>query len=183
LRSKIRELDRQVASLAVGPFIDDLKEIYRDLPTVQAWLAAVRTDLAEHAKNFLNLQQAESSGPQPKAGLTESVWSRRYGVNVLVDNNVLEGAPTIYEDHPTCENLIGRIEHITHLGTSVTDFSLIKPGALHRANGVYLILEARKVLMMPYAWEALKRSLVRMADRHDDCNGRAFKPALRSRGF
>jgi lon-related putative ATP-dependent protease len=84
---------------------------------------------------------------------------RRYQVNVIVDHSGATGAPVIYEDHPTAQNLVGRIEHMAQMGALITDFNLIKAGALHRANGGYLILEARKVLLQPFAWEELKRAL------------------------
>jgi lon-related putative ATP-dependent protease len=84
---------------------------------------------------------------------------RRYRVNVLVDHSRSEGAPVIYEDNPTYQNVIGRVEHRAQMGALLTDFNLIKPGVLHRANGGYLILDARKVLLQPYAWEGLKRAL------------------------
>jgi lon-related putative ATP-dependent protease len=80
-------------------------------------------------------------------------------VNVLVTNVTKSGAPIVSEDNPTYSNLIGRVEHIAQLGALVTDFTLIKPGALHRANGGYLLLDIRKVLMQPFAWEGLKRAL------------------------
>jgi len=80
-------------------------------------------------------------------------------VNVLVDHSQSKGAPVIYEEHPTYNNLIGRIEHLAQMGALVTDFNLIKPGALHRANGGYLILDARQLLPQPYAWDGLKRAL------------------------
>ncbi|MCE2483795.1 MAG: AAA family ATPase, partial [Alphaproteobacteria bacterium] len=84
---------------------------------------------------------------------------RRYRVNVLVNNADAAGVPVVYADNPTYPNLVGRIEHIAEMGALTTDFTLIKPGALHRANGGYLLLDARKLLMQPYAWEALKRAL------------------------
>jgi lon-related putative ATP-dependent protease len=80
-------------------------------------------------------------------------------VNVMVDHSATTGAPIVYEDHPTVQNLMGRVEHTAQMGTLVTDFNLIKAGALHRANGGYLILEARKVLLQPFTWEELKRAL------------------------
>ncbi len=84
---------------------------------------------------------------------------RRYQVNLLVDNRALHGAPVVYEDNPTYQNLIGRVEHLAQMGALVTDFQLIKAGSLHRANGGYLLLDAREVLTQPYAWDALKRAL------------------------
>jgi predicted ATP-dependent protease len=65
------------------------------------------------------------------------------------------------EDHPTYQNLVGRVDHIAQLGTLVTDFNLVKAGALHRANGGYLLLDVLKVLMQPFAWEGLKRAITR----------------------
>jgi lon-related putative ATP-dependent protease len=80
-------------------------------------------------------------------------------VNLLVDHSASQGSPVIYEDNPTYQNLLGRIEHISVMGALVTDFTLLKPGALHRANGGYLILDAERVLQQPFTWDALKRAL------------------------
>jgi lon-related putative ATP-dependent protease len=84
---------------------------------------------------------------------------RRYQLNVLVDNSQAKGAPIVYEDHATYQNLIGRVEHLSEMGALVTDFTLIKAGALHRANGGYLVIDALNLLAQPYAWEGLKRAL------------------------
>jgi lon-related putative ATP-dependent protease len=89
----------------------------------------------------------------------EDASFRQYQVNVVVDNSDAEGAPMVFEDNPTHANLVGRVEHLSEMGALVTDFSLIKAGALHRANGGYLMLDARRLLMQPYAYEALKRVL------------------------
>ena len=101
---------------------------------------------------------------QEESAIPENLKDRvrefpQYAVNILVDNKELQGAPVIYEDSPSFANLIGRVEHLSQMGTLVTDFNLIKAGALHRANGGYLILEADKLLTSPYAWIALKRAL------------------------
>jgi lon-related putative ATP-dependent protease len=92
-------------------------------------------------------------------GPSDSPPLRKYKVNLLVDHSQSEVGPVVDEDNPTYTNLIGRVEHIPQMGALLTDFNLIKPGALHRANGGYLILDARKVLLQPYAWEGLKRAL------------------------
>ncbi|HEY7819685.1 MAG TPA: Lon protease family protein, partial [Vicinamibacteria bacterium] len=85
---------------------------------------------------------------------------RRYEVNVIVgDHREVAGAPVVIEDHPTYQNLMGRVEYVARLGTLVTDFALIKPGALHRANGGYLLIDVHKLLAQPFSWEALKRAL------------------------
>jgi lon-related putative ATP-dependent protease len=159
LREKLRELNREVASFAIGHIIDETAFRYREHSAVQAYLNDIRADVAEHAKEFLQLHEGQTSGPGYSASISDHASLRRYGINVLVDNGGLEGAPVLYEDHPTFENLIGRIEHIAQMGTLITDFHLIKAGALHRANGGFLVLDARKVLQMPFAWESLKRAL------------------------
>ena len=97
----------------------------------------------------------------------------RYQVNVLDDQKGAPGAPVVYEDKPTFQNLIGRIEHVAQMGTLITDFTHIKAGALHRANGGYLILDARRVLLEPFAWEGLKRALRARAIRIESL-GEAF---------
>ncbi len=90
---------------------------------------------------------------------SEQPAERRYGVNLFVECGNCEGAPIVFEDHPTYQRILGEVEHMAEMGALFTDFHLIKPGALHRANGGYLVLEALKVLTQPYAWEALKRTL------------------------
>jgi lon-related putative ATP-dependent protease len=92
-------------------------------------------------------------------GASEAQWPARYKINVLVDNNELHGAPVVMESHPTYQNLIGRIEHHLVMGISQTDFTMIRPGALHRANGGYLLLPAAEILLSSYAWQGLERAL------------------------
>mgnify|MGYP002065680893 CR=1 FL=1 len=104
-------------------------------------------------------QQGQLEDQLADLGLTETRSFRRYEVNVLVDHSETEGAPVVYEDAPLYQNLIGRIEHKAQMGALTTDFTLIKPGALHLANGGYLIIDAIKLLQQPFAWEGLKRAL------------------------
>ena len=102
-------------------------------------------------------------------------------VNVMVSNGdgAPAGAPVVEELNPTYGNLIGRVEHIAQMGTLVTDFLLIKPGALHRANGGYLLIDARKLLLSPFAWEALKRAIKAPRDPHRAAGrGRRLQPDL-----
>ncbi len=157
LRGKIRQLTQEITDFALGHLIEELREKYSEFPEVMTYLEAVRKDLIQHGKEFVQGQDA--AGPATGKPQEGSPMARRYQVNVLIDHTDLEGAPVVYEDHPGYENLIGRMEHISQMGTLLTDFTLIKPGALHRANGGYLLLDARRVLMQPYAWEALKRVL------------------------
>jgi lon-related putative ATP-dependent protease len=159
-REKVKELDRQVAMFAVGHLIDELGEKYAALPDVVNYLNAVRQDIVENVDAFRTPEEPpQIMGVPLPPSLTLSPLLRRYQVNVLVDHSQSTGAPVIYESNPTYDNLTGRIEHLAQMGALVTDFNLIKPGALHRANGGYLILDARQMLLQPYAWDGLKRAL------------------------
>jgi len=160
-QQRITELDREVTMSAVGHLIDELKRGYSDQATVIKTLESIQQAVIDNADDF---KRSEEGGEINILGVTlqrpgGGASLRRYQVNVLIDNSGTQGAPVIYENNPTFPALIGRIEHIAQMGALVTDFMLIKPGALHRANGGYLLLDARKVLMQPYAWEGLKRAL------------------------
>lgn len=159
-RDQIRELDRHVTDEAVAHFIADLREAYEDCPKVLDYLEEVRQDVLDNVAVFLPEGGEASEGLPPflRHEGTENRF-RRYQVNVLVHHDHNGGAPTVEEDHPTQPNLVGRIEHMQQFGALVTDFNLIKAGALHRANGGFLVLEARKLLMNPFAWDDLKRAL------------------------
>ncbi|MGD1993257.1 MAG: AAA family ATPase [Anaerolineae bacterium] len=164
-QEKLNELNQEVASFAIGGLIDELREKYADLPAIREYLDEVQEDVVKNAQDFL---APEEEGPSIAQMLTgdggqgrrgDAARLRRYGVNVLIDHSDTQGAPVVYEDNPTYQNLIGRVEHMARMGALLTDFQLIKPGALHRASGGYLIVDARKVLTQPYAWEGLKRVL------------------------
>ena len=158
--AKVRELDRNVAMFAVGHRLEELQEKYADLAHVVAYLEAVKDDVVSNVDDFRRTGDEEHDNILgiPLQRVREAKF-RRYQVNVLADHSESQGAPVIYEEHPTYNNLIGRIEHLAQMGALVTDFNLIKPGALHRANGGYLLIDARELLMQPYAWEGLKRVL------------------------
>jgi lon-related putative ATP-dependent protease len=156
-RQKVKALNREIARFAVEHLIDELRTRYRDLPAVLAYLDAVERDVVENVDDFRRPE--EERNPLLPLAMAPHPSFRRYQANVLVDHSASRGAPVVVEDNPVFPNLVGRAEHIAQMGTLVTDFNLIKPGALHRANGGYLVLDARKVLMAPYAWEGLKRAL------------------------
>ena len=158
-REKIRALDEEVTNDAVGHLVDELMERYRDCPAVGGYLEAVRADVAENYGAFLPQGGEERPAMPARMAAEPERDFRRYRVNVLVSNGEMKGAPVVGEDHPTQPNLVGRIEHIAQYGALVTDFNLIKAGCLHRANGGYLVLDARKLLMQPFSWEELKRTL------------------------
>ncbi len=153
VRDQVRELARETATTAVEHVMEELRALWSDEPSVLAHLDALEHDVLDNADDFL---KPPEQGAEARAlGQPE----RRYQVNVLVDNAETTGAPVVSEDHATHANLIGRVEHQQLLGALVTDFHLLKPGALHRANGGYLLLDARDVLTQAFSWDALKRAL------------------------
>lgn len=155
-KQKIRELNREVAMSAVGMIIDEIKNKYKKLPAVYEYLDAFQQDVIEHTYDFLNVE-AKAAGE--KDAVVDVDFFGRYEINLLVDNSEQKGLPVIYEDNPTLDKLVGRVEHIAQMGTLITDFRLIKPGALHCANGGFLMIDIIKLLTKPFAWEGLKRAL------------------------
>ncbi len=159
---KIKQLNREVTSFEVGHLIDELRAKYASLPEVVTYLNAIQQDVIDNVDDFIKPPEptlAALMGGSPAANGKGAFAFRRYKVNLLVAHEEKSGAPVVYEDHPTFPNLIGQVEYLSHLGAMMTDFNLIRPGALLRANGGYLLLDAHKVLQQPYAWEALKRAL------------------------
>jgi lon-related putative ATP-dependent protease len=162
-RQETRKLNREVTSFAVGHLIDDIQAKWKDCKAVLAFLDEVEEYVIGHGDVFrLSTEQVPTGLPQ---GMMPNFVQQREQVisncqvNVLVCQEQKNGAPVIYEDNPTVENLLGRIEHLSQFGSLLTNYRLIKPGALHRANGGYLILDARRLLFQPFAWETLKREL------------------------
>ena len=161
-RKKVRALNNEVAIFAVGHLIEEVRKKYIDLPAVVNLMNDIQKDVIGNVDEFLTLPEhplAALMGVSLPYGGKGSGFFRRYQVNALVDHSGNQGAPVVYEDHPTYQNLIGQVEYMAHLGAISTDFNLIRAGALHRSNGGYLILDAYKLLLQPYTWEALKRSL------------------------
>jgi lon-related putative ATP-dependent protease len=158
-RDELRKLDRLVTAHATRHLIDELRARWADVPAVLEQLAEAEKDIVDNAEDFL--PQAEGAGAVRAllGGRADKRPARRYQVNVLVTHPATSGAPVVYEDHPTLANLVGRVEHVSELGNLVTDFTLIQAGALHRANGGYLIVDARRLLLQPLAWDELKRAL------------------------
>jgi lon-related putative ATP-dependent protease len=156
-----RKLDEEVAGVILVNLMDDLYVKYSALPEVVSYLQALQRDVSEHLADFLSTEEKPKEGEAAVMpdGFRGAPFLRRYQVNVLVDSSELKGAPVLYENNPSYLNLVGRVEQMAQMGALITDFTLIKPGMLHRANGGYLILDALKVLSNPYAWEGLKRAI------------------------
>ncbi|HHH35975.1 MAG TPA: ATP-dependent protease [Gammaproteobacteria bacterium] len=157
-RERLKALEQEVGMFAVGSLIEALKKKYADLEAVVAYLDAVQADIMANLNDFRTGEEAVVQLPGLPQ-LDRNALHRRYSVNLLVDNSTSQGAPVIYEPSPLYQNLVGRVEHQAQMGALITDFTLVRPGALHRANGGYLILDAAKVLLQPHAWEGLKQVL------------------------
>lgn len=162
-RERVRDANREAARRTAARALEEPRRRWADLPDVLAHLDAVEADVVDNVQELLSAGGAgdgEGDGPgQLRRLLAQAPGLRRYAVNVVVDHSDRAGAPVVYEDLPTHANLLGRIEHHAHFGTLVTDFTLVRPGALHRANGGFLVLDAAKLLVQPFAWEELKRAL------------------------
>ena len=158
-RDEVRALNRETAQFAVGQLIEEAKGSFGDLPRIIEYIEEVRADLVENVGLFIiKGEEGESDTSDSRPGSPFD----RYKVNLFVaQDDRGRGAPVVEELHPTLGNLIGRIEYISMRGALVTNFQLIKPGALHRANGGYLLLDVRSLLPEPFSWTALKRALRR----------------------
>jgi predicted ATP-dependent protease len=159
LQQELRRLNEETTLRAIGHLVDDLRERYGDTPQVIEYLEQVQADIVANADDFRDGQGNARPSPMGIPLPVSPPSFVRYEVNVLVDRGSTSGAPVIVESNPTYHNLIGRIEHHAFMGAVSTDLTMIKPGALHRANGGYLILPVREVLINYLSWEALKRSL------------------------
>ncbi|MBV7329245.1 AAA family ATPase [Chloroflexi bacterium TSY] len=177
LRSRIRDLNREVTGFVIQDAMTELRNAYSErsnmadyLDGVNKYLDAVQNDITENLRDFLagtesgDPSSGASGGPAVSdQNVSRSAESnpalRRYQVNVLVHSGDSEGAPVFYESNPNYLNLVGRVEQMAQMGALITDFTLIKPGRLHQANGGYLLLDAQEVVSQPYAWVGLKRAL------------------------
>jgi lon-related putative ATP-dependent protease len=160
-RQRMSELNTEVATIAVRDALTDVAGAFAGEASVNIYLEATGHDLVRNVGLFLSQSGDENEIVKQPADTARDPRFRRYLVNVMVGNGDSpdEGAPIHEELNPTYGNVVGRIEHIAQMGALVTDFLLIKPGALHRANGGYLLIDAKKLLLSPFAWEALKRML------------------------
>lgn len=150
-----KALQSELTKSVVEPVINKLKRKYSDLEKVIEYLTSVQNDIVSHVNDFIKADELTNTLYFD----LESPLLVNYQVNLLVDNKNLKGAPIIFEDNPLYSNLICRVEHITQQGVLTTNFTLIKAGSLHRANGGYLVIEARRLRKHPDAWDGLKRAL------------------------
>lgn len=159
-KAKVNELEQKTVVFAVGHFMDDLKETYADIDEIGKYLDSVKKDVIENIDDFRR-QVGEDESPEMlgmKIPMPQPSFNK-YKVNLIVDNSKTKGAPVIVESNPTYPNLIGRIDRQVRFGALTTDFTMIKGGALHRANGGFLIIPADSLLRSFLSWEALKRAI------------------------
>jgi lon-related putative ATP-dependent protease len=172
IRKKSSELNDEVARYAISSLIDDIRKKYEQSDKIKMYLDATESDILKNLQIFMtDGRQEQGMGflgqlQQQQQGILggdetdmNSPAMRRYKVNLIVDHSGQEYAPVVYEDNPTYANLVGKVEHMSQMGALITDFNLIKSGSLHRANGGALIIDARKILTQPGAWDGLKRAL------------------------
>lgn len=148
-REKLMALDKDAALFTIGAMFEELKNQYESNPHIVRYLSSVQNDILE---NLAQLRNGEEE--------VRNAFKKRYSVNLIVDNSAVVGAPVVFERNPTYANLAGKVEYYSKGGMLFTDFTMIKAGAFHRANGGFLILEVENVLRYPYAWEYVKRCLM-----------------------
>lgn len=152
---RVKELNQGFMRQAIDPAMTQLKARYQKLPEVMAYLEAVHVDITDSAGDFIS--DGDKDAGEQGGQKSQAARFQRYQVNVLVDNSETDTVPIVYEDNPTYQNLVGQIENTAEYGALSTNFTLIKAGALHRANGGYLVLDAHALLMNGFSWQALKR--------------------------
>ncbi len=158
VKEAIVRLEKEAALAAVGHLIDELRNKYRENEKITAYLEDVKEDILEHLEDFKIQEEQAPPLPFMKLPRAEPTFTR-YTANVLVNNKDSKGAPCIFESNPTYFNLFGRIEHKFQYGIALTDFSMIKAGSLHKANGGYIVIDALDLLRNIFAYDALKRSI------------------------
>ena len=166
LKTQLKDLDRRVALFAVGHLIDDLQEKYGTQKDVLHYLKEVKDDIIRNIDDFKQKGGQMQAGPFPMP--TPEPDLTRYKVNVFVDNSETEGAPVVVETNPSYANLFGSMERKAQFGALFTDFTMIRPGCLHRANGGYLVINTIDLLKYWISYEALKRALRNKEIRVED---------------
>ncbi len=154
-RDRIRALHRELVGLSVDQLIVQIRAQYSGIPKLVDYFDKLREDVIDNSRLFLE----EDEGTAGMPGASKEAALSRYEVNLLIDRAGDEKPPIVYENNPSITHLLGRIDHTAQFGALITNFTMILPGALHKANGGYLILDAERVLTEPLAWDALKRAL------------------------
>ncbi|MFC5591858.1 Lon protease family protein [Sporosarcina soli] len=158
----LEKLDKKIALTATEYHMEEVKKKFKDCSDVIAYFVAVEGDIVNHIEDFLQDEQAKETnafGELTQRKSRDRTYTK-YAINLLVDNSETKGSPVIVADNPTYYNLIGKVEFENRMGIMSTDFTKIKPGFLHYANGGYIIVQAKDLFSKSYAWEGLKRALL-----------------------
>ncbi|HEY9089887.1 MAG TPA: ATP-binding protein [Anaerolineaceae bacterium] len=185
---EVQRMDRQVAEYALNLQMTEMKSRSRDVPEVLEYLEQVRQDILDNLDQFRAAPETPPGNGNPQlaqqmammVSAERGAFFRRYEVNVLVDNGAVKGAPVVTELNPTYNNLFGRVEMEAQFGALVTDFTLIRNGSLHRANGGYLVIPVEEMLRNPFSWDGLKRALKNHQISIEDPSERAGLPVTRT---
>ncbi len=169
-KMKIKELEKEVALFSVKHIIDELRYKYREFEDIVEYLNYVQEDIVDNIEAFKDEEEDPQGALFGMKAQPKKNSFVKYMVNVLVDHRQSKGAPVIKEPNPTYYNLLGRIEYMAHFGSMTTDFTLIAPGALHKANGGYLILQAMDILTSFMAWDTIKRVIKNHEIKVEDIN-------------
>jgi lon-related putative ATP-dependent protease len=158
VHEEIEKVNREVVLYALGHLMTDLIEKYKEFSDVVSYLKNVQTDILDNISQFIKEPETRPQVPFLAPLVRENPF-RKYEVNVIVDNSDVKGAPVITESNPTYQNLFGRIESEAQFGALMTDFTMIRRGSLHRANGGYLVLPVEALLTNPLSYDSLKRAI------------------------
>ena len=158
----VTTLNSEIALYAIGHLLADLREKYAKIPDVLSYIDSIQKDVLDNLNTFLGppgQQEEQQVPPQFRQWLAKDLPFRKYEVNVIVDNGGSTGAPVIFEEIPSYQNLLGRAEREVQFGILTTDFMMIRGGSLHKANGGYLVIPVLDLFRYPFAWEGLKSAL------------------------
>jgi lon-related putative ATP-dependent protease len=159
-REALEALNQEVALSAIGNRVASLKDKYAKVDEILAYIDAVQKDIVDNLPQFLpEPPQPEQGPPQFQHPLIQALILRKYEVNVIVDNSGTDGAPVVFEQNPTYQNLFGKIEKEVQYGVITTDFTMIRPGSIHKANGGYLVVMVEDLFRNPLSWDGLKTAL------------------------
>ena len=158
-RDKIEELEARISLITVEQPIQELKEKYSSYDNVVEYLVAVQKDIIQNIEDFRKIEKSQGDDSEIFEKINIKDFTLKYKVNLIIDNKDAKGAPVVEEPHPKYYNLLGRIEFENKMGLVTTDFTKIKPGSIHLANGGYLIINMSDIAKSPESWDGLKRAL------------------------
>ena len=176
-RDEIAEFDKDVALYAIDHLMSNLLEKYKENHEIVEFLHNIQGHVADDLDRFRGKAGEKTDA---KEEYVEEIGFRVYEVNVIVDNSNIQGAPVVLDHNPTYDNVLGRIERESQLGTLTTDFTLIRGGSVHRANGGFLIMRAEQLLRDIIVYDSLKRALKAAEIRVEDLPQRIGYASVRS---